>query len=175
MSGAAANGSSAVAGLIALRLRGRDLWYAILYLDPPADEDPVYRHGTASSLYVDAAGLVADLTRDAIPVDEDAGGMVDVDHARALIGFEMSRDDIDAVITAWNALDDLTKSLGVPLGFSGRWANRCYDKLFWGLNLESLTPPGERYAPTWRRRELAKIDQVLRECGARVAASADNP
>jgi len=49
-----------------------------------------------------------------------------VDHARALISFTMSRDDIDEVITAWNALDDLTKSLGVPLGFSGWLANRSY-------------------------------------------------
>lgn len=122
-------------------------------------------------MYPEQDPLVADLARDGIPIDAEMAGSVDVDRARALVGYEMTRDEIDVVITAWNALDDLTKSLGVPLGFSGRLANRCYDKLFWGLNLEAVTPTGEWYRPAWQPRELAKIDQVLRECGARIQPS----
>jgi hypothetical protein len=152
-----------------LRLRGRDSWYAILWTDG-ADEDPAYRHGSASPLYETREALVADLGLDEVPIDDEMGEEVDVDRARALIGSGMSRDEIDVVITAWNSLDDLTKSLGVPLGFRGELANRSYDKLFWGLNLAPVTPPGQWYTPAWRPRELAKIDQVLRECGARVAA-----
>lgn len=165
---------SVVAGVMQLRLRGGDYFYAMLYLDPPADEEPVYRHSQHHPLYSEQSALVADLDRDAIPVDADMTGSIDVDRARAVVGFRMSREEIDAVITAWNALDDLTKALSVPLRFSGRLANRCYDKLFWGLNLESVTPPGERYVPAWQPRELAKIDQVLRECGMRVAPSNRN-
>jgi hypothetical protein len=52
---------------------------------------------------------------------------------------------------------------------AGVMANRSYDKLFWGLNLPAMTPPGQWFIPA--RRRLAKIDQVLRECGARVASS----
>lgn len=163
-----------VAGLMALRLGGRDYWYGVLYLNPPAEEDPAYRHGSASPLYLYKEALVADLEADRIPIDADLAGEVDVDRARALVGYDMSRGEIDLMITAWNALDDLTKSLGVPLGFHGRLANQVYDKLFWGLNLESMTPPGEWYVPAWRPQELAKIDQVLRECGARVAASGES-
>lgn len=167
---------SSVAGMVSLRLRGDHLWYALLYLDPPPDgDDPVYRRGSASPLYPERNALVADLARDGIPIDAEAGGEVDVDRARELVDHQMSRDEIDVVIVAWNALDDLTKSLGVPLGFHGRLAHRVYDKLFWGLNLESVTPAGEWYVPTWRRRELAKIDQVLRECGARVMAGVEQP
>ena len=161
--------AAVVAGLMSLRLHGRDHWYAVLCLGSPNEEDAAYRHGADHPLYVEQGALVSDLTRDGIPIDVDMAGSVDVDRARSLVGFEMSRDEMDVVITAWNALDDLTKSLGVPLGFSGRMANRCYDKLFWGLNLEAVTPPGDWYVPTWQPRELAKIDQVLRECGDRIA------
>lgn len=158
-----------VAGLMSLRLHRRDYWYAMLYLGDPNEEDRAYRHGANHPLYVEQDALVSDLTRDRIPIDADMAGSADVDRARALVGYEMSRDETNVVITAWNALDDQTKSLGVPLGFSGRLANRCYDKLFWGLNLEAVTPPGEWYVPAWQPRELAKIDQVLRECGDRIA------
>lgn len=158
-----------LAGLMSLRLHGSDYWYAVLYLGSPNEEDPVYRLGAGHPLYVEQDALVSDLTRDGIPIDAEMAGSVDVDRARSLVGDEMSRDEMDVVITAWNALDDLTKSLGVPLGFSGRLANRCYDKLFWGLNLEAVTPRGEWYVPAWQSRELAKIDQVLRERGDRIA------
>lgn len=154
---------------MSLRLLDRDYWYAVLYADPPAEEDPAYRHGGAHPLYIEQAALVADLGQDGIAIDEEMAGSVDADRARAVVGFRMSRVEIAAVIDAWNALDDLSKSLGVPLGFTGRLASRCYDKLFWGLNLESVTPPGKSYVPAWQPRELAKIDQVLRECGARIA------
>lgn len=103
--------------------------------------------------------------------DAEVSSEVDIDRARELIGYRMSTEEIGDVITAWNALDDLTKSFGVPLGFHGWLADRVYDKLFYGLNLEYFTPPGEWYVPTWQPRELAKIDQVLRECGTRVAAA----
>jgi hypothetical protein len=157
-----------VAGLISLQLRARNYWYAVLCSNPAADEDPAYRHGTDHPLYLDRDTLVADLERDGFAVDADLAGAVDVDHARSLIGYAMTRDEIDVVITAWNALDDLTAALGVRLDFFGRLANRSYDKLFAGLNLVAITPPGRWYTPSWRPRELAKIDQVLREGGDRV-------
>jgi hypothetical protein len=163
--------SSVAAGVMRLRLGGADYFYALLYADPPADEDPAYRHGEHHPLYSERSALVAHLVRDGISIDPEVSGSVDVEYARAVVGHRMSREEIDVVIDAWDALDDLTKALGVRFGFSGRLAIRCYDKLFWGLNLESVTPPGERYVPAWRPRELAKIDQVLRECGARVAPS----
>ena len=159
---------SVVAVPMRLGLRGTEFHYAVLYSNPPADEDPVYRHCAAHPLYDEPAALAAHLAEDAIPIDQEAAGAVDIDEARAALGPDMSRDAIEVVLNAWNALDDLTKSLGVPLGFFGRLANRSYDKLFWGLNLEAVTPPGQWYVPRWSDRELAKIDQVLRECGSRM-------
>ncbi|MGV8849384.1 MAG: hypothetical protein ACOH16_07545 [Propionibacteriaceae bacterium] len=158
-------------GVIALRLRCNDYWYAMLYLEPEPEEDPVYRHGSSPLLYRERAALLADLALDGFPVHDDLSHQIDVDGARALIGFEMSRDEIDEVITAWNALDDLTAALGTRLDFEGSLASAAYDKLFWGLNLPAVTPVGNWFTPQWWPKELGKIDQVLRECGARVAAS----
>jgi len=161
-----------VAAVMPIRLGGRDWWYVVLWTDNDC-EDSAYRHGSASPLYSDRDALVRDLDLDGIPVDDEVGWAVDVDRARALLSFTMSRDEMDVVNTAWNSLDDLTKSLGVPLGFHGKLANRAYDKLFWGLNLPSMTPPGQWFTPRWRPRELDKIEQVLRECSARVLSSVE--
>lgn len=164
--------SARVAAVMPIRLSGREWWYVVLWTDNDC-EDFAYRHGSASPLYRDRDALAADLDSDGIPVDDEVGWRVDVDHAREVLGFTMSRDEIEVVINAWNSLDDLTKSLGVPLGFRGTLANRAYDKLFWGLNLPSVTPPGKWFTPGWWPGELGKIDQVLRECGARVLSSAE--
>ena len=60
---------------------------------------------------------LVDLGQNGIPIDEEPAGSVDVDRARAVVGYRMSREEIAAVITAWNALDDLTKSLGIEWFF----------------------------------------------------------
>lgn len=140
--------SSVVAGRMSLRLGGRNYWYALLYSDPPAEEGPAYRHGVDQRLHAEQDAVVSDLGRDGIPIDAEMAGSVDVDRARALVGHEMSRYEIDVVINAWNALDDL----------------------FWGLN-GGGDPRGRSCTPAWKPRELAKIDQVLRKCGSRIAPS----
>lgn len=60
-----------------------------------------------------------------------------------------------------NLLDDICRSIGQPLRFDGPTANRVYDKLFWGLNLPSVTPAGGHYVPLWSRREIRKLHQVI--------------
>lgn len=88
------------------------------------------------------SALVAQRDRDGIPIDTDMTGSVDVEYARRVVGFWMPRDEIDVVSNAWNGLDALTKAVGVPLGFSGLLANRCYDTLSRGLDVEAVIPPG---------------------------------
>ena len=36
-----------------------------------------------------------------------------------------------------------------------------YDKLFWGCNLPSMTPPGMHYEPTWSPEEITTVVEVL--------------
>lgn len=154
------------AGLIALRMHGRDLWRARAFpADPEAPE--VYVHD-GRVLYESRDALLADLAADGLSVDHDLTGAVDIDAARSVLSSNMSIDELSGVIDAWNELDDLLLLTATPLGFHGVRANLCYDKAFFGLNLPAVTPPGEHYRPAWRPRELRKIDQVLREGTARV-------
>jgi hypothetical protein len=72
--------------------------------------------------------------------------------------------DCPAFLNAWNLLDDLAAihdHPGTSYAQLSRAAAQSYDKLFWGNNLPSVTPPGERYVPSWSAQELDEIRQVL--------------
>lgn len=40
-------------------------------------------------------------------------------------------------------------------------ADKCYDKLFYGNNLPSVTPPGEHYSPHFDDHEQRVIHEIL--------------
>jgi hypothetical protein len=70
------------------------------------------------------------------------------------------------LLESWNALDDMARSIGTsPIpsdkSLKGK-AKSIYDKLFYGNNLPSVTPPGEKYRVTLTREELAVLRVVLR-------------
>ena len=44
---------------------------------------------------------------------------------------------------------------------SGPEASKCYDKLFYGTNLESITPVGEHYSPEFTDDEHLLIAEIL--------------
>ena len=69
-----------------------------------------------------------------------------------------------AFLDAWNFLDDLTglhAGVDSPHTRLSRASARVYDKLFWGNNLPAVTPPGERFEPSWSPEELASIRRVF--------------
>jgi hypothetical protein len=75
-------------------------------------------------------------------------------------------------LDAWNFFDDLGNLYAAPDSEYARlsWAAAgCYDKLFWGSNLPSVTPPGEQFIPSWSQEELAAIAQVFQAGLARLA------
>jgi hypothetical protein len=81
--------------------------------------------------------------------------------------------DCRAFLDAWNFLDDLTglhAGADTPHTRLSRAAARVYDKLFWGNNLPAVTPPGERFEPSWSPEELAAISGVF-ESGLGVLAA----
>jgi hypothetical protein len=75
---------------------------------------------------------------------------------------EPGAEGIDCVrmLNAWNVLADTASTLSCKL-FEPRGANLVYDKLFWGNNLEALTPSGEHFEPTWSTAEVAILAGVL--------------
>lgn len=74
------------------------------------------------------------------------------------------RVDCDAFLNAWNFFDDLARIHERPDRNYAKlsWAAaNVYDLLFWGCNLPSVTPPGERFEPTWPRESLDEIAAVM--------------
>jgi hypothetical protein len=69
-----------------------------------------------------------------------------------------------AFLNAWNFFDDLAglhNNPDSPYAKLSRGAGQSYDKLFWGNNLPSVTPPGERFTPSWGADELDSIRRVM--------------
>jgi hypothetical protein len=123
----------------------------------------------------DAGRLQVVRTPEAATADARARGMLleseespdyDFDRIRAWCAApDRAGIDCSAFLNAWNFLDDLA---GLHTGADtlytrlSRAAAECYDKLFWGNNLPMVTPPGERFDPVWRVRELNEIRRVLK-------------
>jgi hypothetical protein len=73
-----------------------------------------------------------------------------------------ARIDCDRFLTAWNLFQDVANSLGdSAFDAERRRTGRVYDKLFWGCNLPSASPPGKHYVPLWSKRELGRLAAVL--------------
>jgi hypothetical protein len=70
--------------------------------------------------------------------------------------------DCNLVLGAWNLFADVE---GIRKHPSFRAldaaADRPYDKLFFGCNLPTVTPEGERYGPVWSAEEVEQIRSVL--------------
>jgi len=67
------------------------------------------------------------------------------------------------VNNAWNFFIDV-RAVGACAAFdrADRKATKCYDKLFWGLNLPAMTPEGKSYEPVWQTAETKLMKDVLR-------------
>jgi hypothetical protein len=69
-------------------------------------------------------------------------------------------------LAAWNLFGDIARSCprsGVNFTDRDSHLGAVYEKLFYGNNLPSVTPPGEHYAPEWSRDEIAGLRDVLQE------------
>jgi hypothetical protein len=72
--------------------------------------------------------------------------------------------ECSAFLDVWNFFDDLAglhTASDTESARLSRAAVGCYDKLFWGNNLPSVTPPGEQFVPSWSPEELAAIGRMF--------------
>lgn len=69
--------------------------------------------------------------------------------------------DCNVFLAAWNLFDDVSRSVGGSFGSNRKLTAKIYEKLFWGNNLPAVTPEGEHYEPTWTKRELEIMREVL--------------
>jgi hypothetical protein len=70
----------------------------------------------------------------------------------------------EAALAAWNLFSDVSASVPELNHNFRSLDSQCpliYDKLFWGNNLPSMTPEGERYLPEWSAHELHSLAQIM--------------
>jgi hypothetical protein len=73
--------------------------------------------------------------------------------------------DCNQILSAWNLFGDVARSTGEIGGdFKelDQAHNAVYDKGFYGCNLPSITPEGQRFAPSWSPDELAAIRELMK-------------
>jgi hypothetical protein len=74
--------------------------------------------------------------------------------------------DCRLLLAIWNLAGDVARSVNEPFEDRGAVLDDFYNKLFFGNNLPSITPPGGQYHPEWTEEELG----LLR---ARIEVAAD--
>jgi hypothetical protein len=70
--------------------------------------------------------------------------------------------DCNTFLDVWNLFGDLGSDSSTVFRAANRRGKVLYDKLFFGSNLPTFTPPGERYAPDWSELEVRELARVLR-------------
>jgi hypothetical protein len=87
--------------------------------------------------------------------------------------------DCSLLLAIWNLAGDVARSVNEPFEDRGGALDDVYDKLFFGNNLPSMTPPGEQYHPEWTEEELrllrARIEMAVDLIRYRVVAPGWRP
>jgi hypothetical protein len=82
--------------------------------------------------------------------------------------------DCSLLLAIWNLAGDVARSVNEPFEDRGEGLDEVYNKLFFGNNLPSMTPPGEQYNPQWTEDELgllrARIEMAVDLIRDRVVA-----
>lgn len=70
------------------------------------------------------------------------------------------------LLNGWNTLEDMARSIGVPIDSSDLGEKEslrvAYDKLFYGNNIPAVTPDGQKYNPLFTSSERRSMRGYLR-------------
>lgn len=84
-----------------------------------------------------------------------------LDGLEQLLQLPASDDICSQLLNAWNLFGDIARRVNASLDDRGSEADKCYDRLFYGNNLASITPPGEHYSPYFNTDEQRLITAIL--------------
>jgi hypothetical protein len=126
-----------------------------------ADTDAVLVQDGKVAAAGSAGGLRALGVRHGITLEDDDDDPLELDGLGDLLELPPSDELCARLLNAWNLYGDIARSVGCSLDDRGPVAGNCYDKLFYGCNLESITPAGEHYAPVFSEDEKDMIREVL--------------
>jgi hypothetical protein len=113
------------------------------------------------ALFASRDELVRYATDRNLGLEAEVGIVYDFDDLSRWLANAVSETvDCEFLLNMWNMCADVAGSLGAGLE-EPEAAMPIYDKLFRGCNLPSMTPPGERFKPSWSVDEIAVMSDVL--------------
>jgi hypothetical protein len=144
------------------------LWYRLDHTDGyliwfSNDMDGVVTRsdGTVPS-FRDQEALQAYASNHHLTLDEMEPLLHDLDIVVEWLDFSLAAElDYDTVLTIWNLFGDLSTSVNGDFDRDRKRTQHIYEKLFWGTNLPSVTPPGKQYTPLWSDEELLVMREIL--------------
>lgn len=98
------------------------------------------------------------------------GGEINFDKFRTALknlrtGRASSKETCRVIIDGWNFLEDLARTFGLADEIEklhSTLLNRIYHKMFYGINLPSVTPEGKSYSPLWEHEEIFLLRNAFR-------------
>lgn len=137
-----------------------DCSHFLIWYEDENDENRVYTSGRKAVTFwrEDEARLKAEQL--GITVTETC--FFDVERLDYWIAMHQKEIACEFLIDFWNLFSDIAYSVGKELELiKTRRLKRCYNKLFWGLNLPAVTPEGCEYEPIFTKRERKLIREVM--------------
>lgn len=144
------------------------LWYRLdhtdgylIWFSNDTDDVVTQPDGTVPS-FRDQEALQAYASSHHLTLDEMEPLLHDLDVIVEWLGRSLSAElDCDTFLTAWNLFGDLSASVNGDFDRDRKRTQHVYEKLFWGTNLPSVTPPGKYYTPLWSDEELLLMREIL--------------
>lgn len=137
-------------------------WWALWYSDERGPDGVQVDESGRLLVYPTAHALERAAAHLGAEVASDPAALHDLDKiGRWLTKPRPAAIDCREFLAAWNLLSDVAQSIGAHLPERGEPADTVYEKLFWGGNYPSVTPPGSAYAPEWTPSETAALQAIL--------------
>jgi hypothetical protein len=144
------------------RLDGTDrflIWFS-------NEEDGVFTEAPGRVLsFATEASLLSFARRHNLPMDLEEPILHDLDTVqRWLDDPQTDAVDCEKTLAAWNLFIDVASSVpveGAAFVRADSELRPIYEQVFWGNNLQAVTPEEEHYGPVWTEEDIGRLASLL--------------
>lgn len=143
--------------------------YILIWYTDSAKGDVFLKANGKPVVGLNKSGIEKQLRNKKLRIEWSQAADVDIDALPAVIKkisrtHSSNKKQNNLLLNAWNFFEDLTRTFGIEkmfLSFRNPLLNKVYDKIFWGSNLEAVTPANKSYTPIWDDEEIKALQLFL--------------